>query len=285
MKYVASVVALVTCSLLIASESAVADPAPPPASGHQRVLIFPFTRISTPGKLDWLSHGIQEDIMTELNSSRGMQAMTPPAGQDTAPADIAAAVDQGRAAGANYVVFGKYQASDTELRISGSVVDVRDPQRDVTKLKVTGPVTAVFRLEDALDEQVESAVGLGPPPATTAAANNPPPSYQPPSAQPPSYQPPPQAPSENYIGPYDSPGYVDQTPYYGDYPAYGYGYTPYYYGGYPYSLGFVYGGRGFYGGGFRGGFRGGFAGGGFHGGGGFRGGGGGFHGGGGGGHR
>jgi TolB-like protein len=309
----------VTAGLAVAMDA----PATVPAAGsvHRAAIVgrplvevFAFTPIGDAAHQDWIGRGIQENLQTEVSRTGALLVVapqTPPAG-----ADLVATAKQN---GADLAVIGSYQVVADQVRVNGNLIETTG-NSTVGSFSATGPQQDLFKLEDALGEQMRRLLPLPAAPPQVAQANEP-------TAAAVAPQPPvvnyaqPDAITNNY---YDTT--PTATPYY--YPD---SFSPSYYGDdYPYDSGFYgsidiapvpffygggwgggYGNRGYgYGGGYRGGFHynpgfhnpvyhsggsfGGYhggggshgGGGGFHGsGGGFHGGGGGFHGGGGGGRR
>jgi TolB-like protein len=252
----------------------------PTAQQPMKVLVIPFKQIGGVGH-EWVGAAIHENLIMQVAADQAIQAveMSKPL-VDNTPQD---AIATAKSNGATLVVYGSFQFSGDQFRVNGQILDA-DDNRTLATLRATGPIIDLFKIEDTLWQQLNSALPQPPttmPPSITYGAEQ---SASPQAVpyyagneaansvvtQPPAYV--------YTTPPYDYYGYG--YPYYG-YPYYygGYGY-PFYYGGFgPYYYGRGWGGRFFVGrGGFRGGFHNGFRGG-F--GGGFRGGfGGGFHGGG-----
>jgi TolB-like protein len=254
-----------------------------PRTGLLTVMILPFGLVGNAANGAWISQAIDEYLRLELMGNPAIRLASSPA---TPPVSPSEALQAGRLAGANYVVYGTYQIISGQLRVTGSIINSSDGTA-AAPLSATGDLRELFQMEDGFYAQVQRVL---PAPPTSVSQTN--------SAQIPQT-------TYNYYYPYQIPTSAYEYPDYG-YPAPGYNYyqaSPYGYNyGLPYGgFGFIDGGgfyRGFHGGRFgnRGDFSGhgfsgphfggvgggSFRGGGF-GGGGFRGGGGGFHGGG--GHR
>jgi TolB-like protein len=239
---------------------------PPPV----KVLVIPFAQIGNTTGHEWVGAAIQESLMNEAAGNTTVWAVS--LDRPLARGDMSQVTAAAKGTGATLVVFGAYQYSDSQLRVTGEVVDV-NYGRVLGTLKATGALIDLFKIEDSLSAQLQALLPQ-PPSNLPVVVNGPPdqsavPGYA--GDQPVTVA----APTTTYV--YQSPpvdystNYVYTSPYY-----YGYGY-PYYYGGYPVIIGGGFGPR-FYPRGFF--FRGGPV---FRGGGGFRGGG--FHGGIGGGHR
>ena len=229
-----------------------------------KVLVIPFAQIGNTTGHEWVGAALQESLMNEAEGNTEIQpiALNRPLARGDMPQVTVAA----KGTGAALVVFGAYQYSDSQLRVTGEVVDV-NAGRVIGTLKATGALVDLFKIEDSLTGQLEAALPQPPRdvPVANATAQPPVPIYT--GEQPATVA----APTTTYV--YQAPP-ADYSPnYVYSYPDYGYGYPYYYYGGFPiiinggwgwgphyYPHGFV--------GGFHGGFHGGFVGG-FHGGPGF----------------
>jgi TolB-like protein len=234
-----------------------AQPTTAPSAPLTKVLIVPFKQMGDPGSRAWVGAAIQENLISNTAAYPGAQAVA--LNQPLANMDSADAVKAARDAGASIVVFGSYQLSDDQLRVTGQAMDAGSG-RVLATLQVTGPVTDLFKIEDTLGSQLDAAlpqppanlaqVTYGPsatatPTETDMAATPAAPQVYPDASQPNVY------PQSTYV--YPSVGYYD----YG-YPSY----YPYYY---PYPSIYFYGGFGrgyYYHGGYRGGWGHGYVGGG-----------------------
>src|SRR5688572_4472570 len=129
-----------------------------------KVLVLPFESIG-PEPKDWIARALSQNLMAELAR---VPSVEPVAG---APAtDQETAVRVAQATGAKFVVFGSYQAVDSDLRITGQVVDVETKQA-LAGLKATGTLRDLFGLEDTIASQVKRALSQqGEPPAQAPAA-------------------------------------------------------------------------------------------------------------------
>jgi TolB-like protein len=269
------------------------------------VEVFPFSSIGDAGHKDWIGKGIQENLQTDV-SQTGALLVVVPQGQPGSTDPVAVAKQNG----ANLAVIGSYQLVDDQVRVNGHLIDATNGAT-VGSFAATGPEKDLFKLEDALGEQLRRLLPLPavdaraevqsqqPGQGTTAGSTPPPVIYSQPEI----------ITSNNYSSPVATPYYYPDS-FYPSYYGYDYPYDGFYggidvapfvyYGGFGgYGFGYRgYGGYRAYGGGYGGGlranpgfhnpvYRGGGSVGGFHGGGGggFHGGGGGFHGGGGGGRR
>ncbi|MGD0461780.1 MAG: hypothetical protein ABSB74_04755 [Tepidisphaeraceae bacterium] len=242
---------LLAAVIFLGGSLAMAQPTTVPSAPLTRVLIVPFKQIGDAGSQGWVGAAIQENLISNATAYPGAQAVA--LNQPLANMDSADAVKAARDAGASIVVFGSYQLSDEQLRVTGQAMDVGSG-RVLATLQVTGPVTDLFKIEDTLGGQLDAALPQPPSnlpqvtygPSATAAPNETDTAAT--TAAPQAY-------------PYASQPYVDpQTTYV--YPSagyYDYGYPYYYPYYYPYPSIYLYGGFGpYYHGGYRGGYRGGW---------------------------
>jgi TolB-like protein len=253
--------------------------------GPVKVLVIPFAEIGQGAGHGWVGAALQENLTNAVAGDPAVLAVQ--FDHPISGSDIQQITTTARDRGATLVVFGAYQCSGTDLRVTGRIIDINFG-RDVGTLKATGALADLFKIEDTLGTQVQAALPAPPANPPVVAANTSDQTAQP-SALPP-YTGPSQAPVDQQTataptydtsGAYAGSGYYSYPPTYA-YP-YSYGYPSYYYGGFPLVIGGGWGyrggyyPRGYWGGyryggpvfhpGFSGGFRGGFsAGGGFHGG-------------------
>ncbi len=130
-------------------------PAPnPPEIANATILVAPFASAGN-GDREWISKGIQQDLTADLIRSSRLHVVAPtdlPAVQD---AD--AALKIGRDSHAAFVIFGHFQVVETNVRITGQVLETASGQ-SIGALKATGPTRDLFNMEDALSGQVISAL-------------------------------------------------------------------------------------------------------------------------------
>ena len=131
-----------------------------------KVLILPFESIG-PEPKDWIARALSQNLMAELAR---VPSIEPAAGAPVTDQETAVRVAQ--ATGAKFVVFGSYQAVDSDLRITGQVVDTETKQA-VGGLKATGTLRDLFGLEDTIASQVKRALTQGQPQPAPAAAKAP----------------------------------------------------------------------------------------------------------------
>jgi TolB-like protein len=239
----------------------------PAVNGPVKLLVIPFAQIGNTTGHEWVGAALQESLMTEAAGNTSVEAVA--LDRPLARGDMSQVTAAAKGTGATLVAFGAYQYSDSQLRVTGEVVDV-NYGKVLGVLKATGGLTDLFKIEDSIGAQLQAML---PQPVSNlpVVVNGPPdqsaiPDYAGNAAATVA------APTTTYVyqSPpvYTSPDYVYSYPY----PSYGY---PYYYsypviigGGFGFGRPFFFHPHGFVGG-FRGGFGGGFHGGGFHGGGGF----------------
>lgn len=144
------------------SQAAALPPAP-------SVLVLPFTPAENAGANDWIGKGIQQSLLADLSGTPGVAVTFSTAQPGQAahqPADSLAVAAQ---AGASVAVVGTYQTVDNQIRITGVVYDVASG-KDLGGIKVTGPMTDLFKLEDALNDQVLRVLPINHAPVNVPAA-------------------------------------------------------------------------------------------------------------------
>jgi TolB-like protein len=240
---------------------AVAQPTTLPSAPLAKVLIVPFKQMGDLSSHAWVGAAIQENLISDTAANPTVQAIA--ANQPLANMDSPDAVKVAQGAGASIVVFGSYQLSADQLRVTGQALDVGSG-RVLATLQVTGAVTDLFKIEDTLGSQLDAALpqppsnlaqvtygpntaavapdaSSAPAPAPVDAANGAAPAGQayPDASQTYAY------PSTTYV--YPPTYYYNSYPYYYPYPSFYFygGFRPYYYGGH----GFIWHGGGWHGGG------------------------------------
>ena len=134
------------------------------AAPHERptsVAVIPFTNISQHPGDTWLSRGIAETVTADLGELRGLAVIGPEKLWDTGQVDLdgALAVDLGRQLGATWLVHGGYQRVGQRIRITARLVDARDGTL-IRSVKVDGPVSDIFALQDRLVPELASGLAL-----------------------------------------------------------------------------------------------------------------------------
>src|SRR5258706_9477150 len=122
------------------------------AGAPARVLLVPFDSVG-PVEKEWVAKALQQNLIAELSRVNSVQTVT----SDKAVGGLEAALKVAGDAGADYVVFGSYQAVEGELRITGQVVEVSKRQA-VAGLKTTGSQRDLFGMEDVISHQVKRAL-------------------------------------------------------------------------------------------------------------------------------
>ena len=140
-----------------ATRSVDAAPREPPTS----VAVLPFTNISRNPADAWLSRGIAETVTADLRERRGLAVIGPEQLWDGGWVDLGAvlAVDLGRQLGARWLVRGGYQRVGERIRITARLVDARDGTL-IQAVKVDGPVSDIFALQDRLVPELASGLAL-----------------------------------------------------------------------------------------------------------------------------
>ena len=153
-------------ALLLAGSNIMADTTPPatqpgevaysPETATTSVIVFPFRLIGTNADGAWISQAIDEDLRAQVAASPSVSLIPAPAKRPATPAD---ALNDGLQAGAKFVVYGTYQVSNGEVRITGSVISVVDG-KIVEPLNATGQISDLFDIEDALTGQIAKVLPL-----------------------------------------------------------------------------------------------------------------------------
>ena len=140
-----------------ATRSADVAPREPPTS----VAVIPFTNISRHPGDTWLSLGIAETVTADLREQPGLAVIGPEQLWDGGWGDLGAvlAVDLGRQLGARWLVRGGYQRVGERIRITARLVDARDGTL-IQSVKVDGPVSDIFALQDRLVPELASGLAL-----------------------------------------------------------------------------------------------------------------------------
>jgi len=202
------------------------------ADAAPTVLLLPFGLLGEGGGGEWIGKAVQQSLLSDLSRNKSLQPLAP--AQAARAVDLEEARKAGKAAGADFVVYGSYQLSETGLRITGQVLDVNSG-RFVGGVKATGTVRELFAMEDTIADQAKRILQqqLPPPPPPQANAQ-------------------PNAPAADDVDlfrreqPWDNDqAWIDwarsqrfyDPGYYGSYYRYNYSYGawPYYYGSWPYG--------------------------------------------------
>jgi TolB-like protein len=122
------------------------------AAGPAKVLLVPFDSVG-PVEKEWVAKALQQNLIAVLRRVNSFQRVTCAGGVG----GLEAALTAGGDGGADYVVFGSYQAVEGDLRITGQVVEVSKRQA-VAGLKSTGSQRDLFGMEDVISNQVKRAL-------------------------------------------------------------------------------------------------------------------------------
>ncbi|CAN5370889.1 hypothetical protein BH10PLA1_BH10PLA1_20660 [soil metagenome] len=137
-----------------------AQPAPatqPSESAEVKVLVLPFAPLQ-PNDPEWIGRAIQQSVAADLSrptNGQSLQAMN----DGKAAVTTADAIDAGRSAGAQFVVYGSYQLIEPSLKLTGQVIEV-STGRVLGGLKSTGSVRELFDMQDTLAFQARWALGM-----------------------------------------------------------------------------------------------------------------------------
>ncbi len=116
-----------------------------PEAVNPIVLVVPFASAGN-GDREWISKGIQQDLTADLIRASRLHVIAP---TDLPPAqDADAALKVGRDNRAAFVIFGHFQVVDSNVRITGQVLETTSGQ-SIGALKATGPTRDLFNMEDA----------------------------------------------------------------------------------------------------------------------------------------
>jgi TolB-like protein len=125
-------------------------PATQPSAAN--LLVCPIVSLNRNDVTDLAARGLRANLLVELSRRSDLAMMTLPASAE-AVTDDAAAVRQGRAAGAQFAVYGSCQQAGTEMRLLGAVVDC-DTGHAIASFKITGSSDDLFDMEDHFSQQV-----------------------------------------------------------------------------------------------------------------------------------
>lgn len=132
----------------------------PPATGPKvleappRMVIYPFTPLGDAGAYAWVGQGVQQSLLVEVGRpGTAVFVLTTSPSTNAEPDPVAAAAR----AGAALAVFGSYQIVEQTIRLTGQVIDTSNRQTIAT-LSATGLLKDLFKLQDAMGEQLRSAL-------------------------------------------------------------------------------------------------------------------------------
>jgi TolB-like protein len=197
------------------------NPAAPGVRPSPRVEVFPFTAVSGQAVgQDWTGRGIQENLQSDVSRTGATLLLAPHA---LAPNDDPIAIAKQNHA--DLAVTGSYQIVGDQIRANGHLIDVAT-NTPVGGFSATGSQHDLFKIEDALGEQMQSLLPRRIPMAQLQRA------FDQPQAEPTVVY---EQPATVYNPPPTVNNYYDTTPaptyYYPDY-SYGYPYDYGFYGGF-----------------------------------------------------
>ena len=160
---------------LIPTHLLAAEPGQTPGGEVQSVVIIPFVNLTGELADAWIGTGIGEALSTGfLPGVAILISPLSPDGDGVSTAEDSVtfqAIETGRRLGSQYVVSGAYQRLGDTLRITGRFVDL-DTGSIVRSVKVDGPLTELFSLQDQVVAQLSAVIPKMAPttPATLASA-------------------------------------------------------------------------------------------------------------------
>jgi TolB-like protein len=126
----------------------------PTANAAGTILVYPF-EIAQDSTARWIGRGAQEDLITDLTQATRSRIKSP--AEPLPAANAAAALKHARELDATIVIYGQAQVVDLNVRLTGQVLEVATG-RVLGAIKVTGPLSELFALEDALAREVFAAL-------------------------------------------------------------------------------------------------------------------------------
>jgi TolB-like protein len=137
----------------------------PPAAAHlddrRVVAVMPFRNVSGDTKLEWLSLGIAEALISDLRKLKAFRVVER-SQIESALAELKLqkgadpsnrAAELGKLLGARVLVVGGYQVAGPTARLTARFVDVESGEVEKAA-KVTGPLKSIFALEDQIVDQL-----------------------------------------------------------------------------------------------------------------------------------
>jgi TolB-like protein len=178
------------------------------AAESQRVLVVPFAVLNVPESQQWISRGVQENLVADFGRT---PTFSPIAFQgQVIVEDNGTAARLAKQASAAYAVRGAAQMVGENVRLTAQLIDAKTGDT-VSTASVTGPTSTLLKMEDELSAQLRGVSSAAPAVAVAPAAA---PAAQQVPVQPqvivitqpaaPSYQPPPYPPGypAGYVGGY-----------------------------------------------------------------------------------
>ncbi|HEY1921409.1 MAG TPA: hypothetical protein VGG44_01485 [Tepidisphaeraceae bacterium] len=113
-----------------------------------KVAVLPFYGVGDAGH-EWIGHAMQEGLATGLQKGSGISAVIV---QGVVPADESAAIESGKAVGADVVILGSVQLVEQSLRARGRMISVSTGQ-SIGVLQSDGTLRGLFETEDLLSDR------------------------------------------------------------------------------------------------------------------------------------
>lgn len=129
-----------------------------PIANAQRVGVMPFENVNQDSSMNWLSLGIPETIMSDLQYVNGIvlvertqlrNVMREQSLQLTGAIDEATVIKVGKLVGADILVVGAYQKQDETIRLTARFVKVQSGDI-IRTAKATGNLSDIFTLQDQI---------------------------------------------------------------------------------------------------------------------------------------
>jgi TolB-like protein len=137
------------------------------AGAGQRVLVIPFTALNIPDAQQWISRGVQENLVADFGRTT---SLNPIAFQgQVVVEDNATAARLARQASAPLAVRGAAQIVGDQLRLTAQVIDAKTGDT-LSAASVTGPASDLLKMEDELSAQLRGVSGAPAAPAIAPAA-------------------------------------------------------------------------------------------------------------------
>lgn len=133
------------------------------AADPPTVLVAPFDETGA-ARHPWIGATLHRGLLAELAHDASAKAVVPPVGVQLTPDDaaIVAAVDAGKAAGASYVVVGRYEMAPQGLIVNGRTIRVPGGE-SAGRIDVIGRPRDLFLVQSKVAEQVKAALGAAAP--------------------------------------------------------------------------------------------------------------------------
>ena len=162
-----------TLAALAPTHLLAAEPGQTPGGGGQSIVIVPFVNLTGESADEWIGAGIGEALAAGFPAGAAVliSPLRPDGGGVSNAEDSAAsrAIEVARRLDSQYVVSGAYQRLGGTLRVTGRFVDL-DTGSVVRSVKVDGPFTELFSLQDQVVAQLSGTIPRMAPTAPAAAS-------------------------------------------------------------------------------------------------------------------